>query len=209
MPYIDMTGKRFGKLTVLYHVENDRFNNAQWMCKCDCGKEKVIVGSALRKGIIVSCGCFHRFEVSKRLTTHGQSSTRLFHIWQCMKSRCNNPHHKNYNYYGGKGIKVCQEWEHDFSRFAEWANNNGYADGLTIDRIDSSKGYEPSNCKWSTRKEQQSHLSSSIHTYEINGEIHTLAQWCRIYNVPYEKTRRRILNGHHDILSALTVPSFK
>lgn len=207
MPPTDMTGKRFGRLTVLYRLPNDKHANAVWMCKCDCGNQKPIVGAALRKGVVVSCGCFHHDELISRITTHGQSRTKLFHTWQHMKARCNNPHHKHYKYYGGKGIKVCQEWENDFTIFAEWSNNNGYVEGLTIDRIDPSKGYEPSNCKWATRQEQQSHLSSCL-VYEIDGVSHNLSDWCKIYNRPHETVRKRLLNGW-DIVSALTVPPLK
>ena len=98
------------------------------------------------------------------------------------------------------------EWNDNFSRFAEWAIRNGYQDGLTIDRIDPLKGYEPSNCRWATRIEQQSHLSS-CHIYEINGVSHNIAEWCRIYNVPHERVRRRVVNEHWDILKALTTPA--
>lgn len=206
MAFIDITGKRFGRYTVLYRMENDKHGNAVWMCRCDCGNEKPVVGSSLRKGVVFSCGCYHRDKVIEIQTTHGGTKTKLFHIWQKMKSRCNNPNHKHYKYYGGKGIKICHEWEHDFSKFAEWANANGYVDGLTIDRIDPSKGYEPSNCKWSTRQEQQSHLSS-CRMYEINGESHNIAEWCRIYNVPHERVRRRVVNDNWDILKALTTPA--
>ena len=207
MPPIDMTGKRFGRYTVLYRLKNDKHGNAMWMCRCDCGAEKPVLGASLRKGIVVSCGCYHHDELIKRFTTHGQSKTRLFGIWQSMKRRCNNPHHKNFNYYGGKGIKLCAEWDSDFSKFAEWAYANGYADNLTIDRIDPSKGYEPSNCKWSTRAEQQSHLSN-CRLYEINGEVHPINTWCKIYNKPHETVRKRLLKGW-DVEKALTTPPLR
>lgn len=206
MTVIDMTGKKFGRYTVLYRVKNDKNGMAMWMCRCDCGTEKVVMGSSLRKGVTVSCGCYHRDKVAQLGTTHGKSHTRLFHIWQKMKSRCNNPHFKHYKYYGGKGIKLCSEWEHDFTAFETWALNNGYNDNLTIDRIDPLKGYEPSNCRWATRSQQQSHISS-CHLYEINGVLHNIAEWCRIYNVPHERTRRRVVDEHWDILKALTTPA--
>ena len=206
MGMVDMTGKRFGRYTVLYRTDNDKFGNAVWMCQCDCGTIKAVNGGALRKGVTVSCGCFHRDKVTQISTTHGKSRTKLFSTWQHMKARCNNPNHKHYKYYGGKGIKLCPEWEHDFSSFEQWAINNGYAEGLTIDRINPDKGYEPFNCRWATRQEQQSHISS-CHMYEIDGISHNLAEWCRIYNVPHERVRRRVVKEHWDILKALTTPA--
>ena len=207
MALIDMTGKRFGRYTVLYRVENDKYGNGQWMCKCDCGNQKVVGGSALRKGVTISCGCYHKDIVARNGTTHGQSKSRLFRIWQCMKARCNNPNNKHYSYYGGNGIKVCPEWEHDFPTFAEWANSNGYSEDLTIDRIDSSKGYEPSNCKWATRVEQQSHLRN-CKIYEINGVSHPINTWCKIFNMPHETVRKRMAKGW-SAEKALTTPSDK
>ena len=204
MPYIDITGKRFGRYTVLRYAGNDKHGCALWDCRCDCGNVKTVVGSSLRKGVVISCGCYHRDKVTEMKTTHGQSKTRLFHVWQQMKRRCNNPHHKAYGYYGGKGIKLCHEWENDFQAFSAWARSNGYDDSLTIDRINPDKGYEPSNCKWSTRQEQQSHLSN-CRIFEINGVSHPLNTWCKIYNKPHETVRKRLLNGW-DIEKALTTP---
>lgn len=207
MPVIDIAGKRFGRYTVLCRVENDKNGMARWKCRCDCGNERIVTGSSLRKGVTVSCGCYHRDKVSLMQTTHGKSNTRLFHIWQNMKARCNNPNKKYYKYYGGNGIKVCSEWEHNFEAFAEWANQNGYSEDLTIDRIDSSKGYEPSNCKWATRSEQQSHLQN-CRIYEINGISHPINTWCKIYNMPHETVRKRINKGW-DVEKALSTPSDK
>ena len=207
MPAVDMAGRRFGRYTVLYRSENDKHGNAMWMCKCDCGNQKIVAGSALRKGVTLSCGCYHKEKVAKINTTHGESKSRLFGIWQSMKARCNNPNHKHYSYYGGKGISVCEEWKHDFQSFADWANNNGYSEGLTIDRIDPIGNYEPSNCRWLSRAEQQKHLSN-CRLFEVDGETNPLNTWCKIYNMPHETVRKRIAKGW-DIKEALTVPPDK
>ena len=207
MPVKDITGQRFGKYTVISRVENNKHDMAMWLCQCDCGTQKIVMGSSLRRGLILSCGCYHKEKVSQLQTTHGQSKTRLFHLWQSIKARCNNPNNKHYSYYGGRGISLCPEWESDFSRFAEWAHNNGYDDTLTIDRIDPDKGYEPSNCKWSTRQEQQSHLRN-CRIFEINGVSHPLNTWCKIYNMPHETVRKRLEKGW-DIEKALSTPSDK
>ena len=205
---VDMTNKKFGRLTVLQRAENDRHGNACWLCECDCGSQKVVLGSSLRKGLTVSCGCYHKDEITKRSTTHNSSRTRLFREWQYMKRRCYNPNYKYYSYYGKKGITVCEEWKNDFVAFQQWSLSNGYSDNLTLDRINSDGNYEPSNCRWVTRKVQQNNRSSNI-KITINGETKTLAQWCEIYNVPHERTRNRIVNKGWNAIDALTTPKYK
>ena len=147
----DMTGQKIGKVSVLSfsHVSN---HEAMWNCRCDCGKEWIVSGHNLRAGYTVSCGCYRNKNTGKRFTKHGQSYTRLYKTWRGMKKRCFNPKNSAYYLYGGKGITVCPEWL-DFEVFAKWAVENGYLHNLTIDRIDSSGDYCPSNCQWLTRAE--------------------------------------------------------
>ena len=205
---IDLTGKTFGYLTVLNRAENNSRGDSRWLCRCKCGNEKIILGKSLRSGATVSCGCYHKEVVAKQRTTHGESKTRLFTIWQNMKRRCYNPNNKFYAYYGGRGISVCDEWLNDFTSFRDWAVSAGYDETLTIDRIDSDGNYEPSNCRWISRKAQVNNRRSN-RFYEINGERKTIAEWCEIYNVPHERTRRRVVNDGWDILDALTTPPLK
>ena len=200
----DMEGKRFGRLTVLYRMENDKHRNAVWMCRCDCGVEKPIVGNALRKGVVVSCGCYHRDRVTEMFTTHGMSKTRIRNIWNHVKQRCINPNNDAYKYYGGRGICICEEWK-SFPAFLEWSMNNGYDEDLTIDRIDTNGNYEPNNCRLVSRKVQQ---NNTRHTrlYTINGETKSIAEWCRKYGVPHERVRVRVVDKGWDIEKALTTP---
>ena len=208
MPHIDIKGKRFGRYTVIRFVGNDKHGCALWECKCDCGTVKNVLGISLRKGDIVSCGCYHKEEVAKRKTTHGLSKARIRNIWNHIKQRCTNPHDTAFKYYGGKGITICDEWLNDFMSFYEWSMANGYTDELTIDRIDTNKGYNPSNCRWVSRMVQQNNRNAA-HLFTVNGKTGSIAELCRIYNQNHETVRNRVLKKGWDIETALTTPPLK
>lgn len=179
----DLTGKRFGRLTVI-GVDDNQSRKTYYICKCDCGNIKTIRADALVAGKTISCGCRKKEqdEINLARNTHNKSDTRLYSIWLGIKSRCNNIHNSRYHRYGGRGIKVCDEWNNDFISFYEWSINNGYQDDLTIDRIDNDKGYEPSNCRWADMKTQCRNRETNINI-TIGKSTRTLTEWCEIFNL--------------------------
>lgn len=188
---IDLTGQKFGRLTVIERAETKTLpsgqHKTQWLCECDCPEHRhiVVMGTHLKNGHTQSCGCFKQ-EVStnnKTATTHGMAYSRLYYIWNGMKRRK----------YGDRRIPVCDEWQ-TFEPFCEWSLSNGYADNLTIDRIDGTKGYSPDNCRWATRKIQQNNRRNN-HLITYNGETHTTAEWAEIKNINYKTLMTRLWRG--------------
>ena len=138
------------------------------------------------------------------MTTHGKTGTRIYNTWKNMLERCTNPNHKNYCIYGGRGITVCDEWSSSFEAFFEWAVNNGYDDKLSLDRVNVDMGYNPSNCRWVTQKEQCNNTHRNINV-EIDGETHTLKQWTEILGLKYGTIASRVKRGW-DPVNALKTP---
>lgn len=213
---IDLQNERFGKLTVIKRVDNKVYKNGrstpQWLCQCNCGNKIIVAASNLRKGSTQSCGCLQKELLIKRnktvkYTTHGQSRTRLYTIWCDMKQRCLNKNQKAFKHYGERRISICDEWKNNFNSFYDWAIRNGYTDNLTIDRIDVDGNYNPSNCRWTTMKQQRRNARSNVFV-EINGVKKVLIDWCEYYKIKYTTVLSRIYSGW-EMVKAITTPSRK
>lgn len=194
MPRKDLTGQRFGRLTVIRATDQRGPDNGTvYECLCDCGNTCFVWNNRLtRKGHSRkrSCGCLH----DETHEQHGGTGTILHHKWTGMRDRCNNPNSKQYSYYGGRGIRICDEWQNSFAAFRDWALSAGYKDGLSLDRIDVNGNYCPDNCRWISMAEQQANKRSNVRI-EYNGETHTIAEWAEITGIDYKTLHRRISAG--------------
>lgn len=150
--FIDLTGQRFGRLTVIQRVENSKAGMVRWLCRCDCGNTTITTTAHLRDGHTKSCGCLGLEHATRAKIKHGQANTPLYRVFRSMHNRCELNTCKGFKWYGAKGIKVCDQWK-EFQPFMDWALSHGYKKGLTIDRIDPNKDYCPENCEWVTRSE--------------------------------------------------------
>lgn len=208
MRAIEMTGKRFGRLVVLEKSAKKKPGKIYWICKCDCGNTThPIDGASLRNGKTKSCGCFGREQVRKAHTTHGGRYSKINYIWHNMKERCNNPSYRDYENYGGRGIAVCDEWNNSFECFRDWALNNGYNPNAkrgmcTLDRINVNGNYEPSNCRWTTQKEQCNNIRKNI-VITIDGISRTITQWADESGLGEATIRYRYHHGYkgRDLIS--------
>lgn len=191
--------KEFGCLRVLgySHYDNQKkLNFIKVECK-KCGNIKSIGSNRLNKEYIYCGLCKDK----SRITIN----KRIRRIYANMKTRCYNPISNRYHCYGGRGIRVCDEWKNSFTKFQEWALQNGYADNLTLDRINNDGNYEPSNCRWVTYKQQRNN-SSTNRIIELNGNKKTITEWCDYYNIPYYIVNNRINKYGWDIEKSFITP---
>jgi len=192
MAKIDLTGQKFGKLTAIKPVGTNKSGNTLWKCKCDCGNSSVVINSNLTRGNSKSCGCTNSERLIKRNTKHNLCYTPIYNVWSSMKERCRNKNCKEYVHYGGRGIKICDEWM-DFNNFYNGMIGT-YKKGLSLDRINVNGNYEPSNCRWVTQLRQCNNKRNNLYL-TIDGVTATLADICRSYNVGYQKVWKRLKRG--------------
>lgn len=193
-PTQDFTETKVNMLNVKERVYIN--NNPFWRCVCDCGKEIFVRHTRLTHGQ-KSCGCHSTKILVERNTKHGKRSTKIYTQWANMRARCNNPKHKFYSDYGGRGISVCREWDNlkdGFENFYKWSMANGYSDELSIDRIDNNGNYEPLNCRWATSKEQCNNRRNNVFL-EYNGETHTMSEWSEIIGIKTDTIFKRLKKG--------------
>ena len=214
---MNLIGNTYGYLTVLerdFDKEYEMYkkNNKHihyWKCECVCGNIKTIRQDTLLNGLEHNCGCIDRENSKKRLLsfckTHNLSNSKLYKVYYAMISRCYNKNNKRYDSYGGRGIDMCDEWldkTNGFINFYKWSIENGYEEGLSIDRINNDYGYYPENCRWTDRKTQQNNTRFNK-IIEFNGEKHTLSEWSEILNISYTVLSTR-LNRNWSIDRAFT-----
>ncbi len=183
-------GTIFGHLTVLERLERVSGDNRYFRCRCACGAEVEVQGSHLLYSGITSCGC----DRPPRPKTSSPSERRLRTAWRHMINRCTDPADKDYGNYGGRGISVCPEWVNDFGAFRDWSLENGYAEDLSLDRIDNDGGYAPINCHWATICEQNRN-TSRVRRYTAWGETKILSVWAEDprCQVSYFALRQRVV----------------
>lgn len=209
--HIDITGQRFGRLVALSRNGNGPGRSALWLCICDCGAEVTTRGKFLREGSAQSCGCLRKERAaeanSARLFKHGETAggnSRTYRIWANMVSRCTNPNFDSYPYYGGRGIEVCERWR----TFAHFLADMGRApEGMSIERNDSDGNYEPTNCRWATKREQASNTRRNVHL-TMGAETKTMSEWSRHVGLSIGTIHSRLKRGW-PVEKALTTPRRK
>lgn len=173
--YRDIAGQRFGHLIAIKYVGSTKGGRARWNCKCDCGKENIVLQSSLVTGNTTSCGCV----LKAKITRHGMSNTALYKVWQSMKTRCSNPNSNRFEYYGGKGISYDPAWENFEGFYADM--HEGYKGGITLDRIDRTKGYSQENCRWVNVTVQNNNKSNNLSIF-YHGRAHTPKEIAKLIN---------------------------
>lgn len=179
MRFVDLTGRKFGRLTVVATAGKNKRGRILWACECSCGATTIVAGSDLTTGNTKSCGCLQKDRTSQAAHKHGFNGTSTYSSWACMKERCLNPKNKGYKDYGGRGITVCERW----MRFEDFLADMGEKpEGATIERIDNDKGYFPENCRWASKLEQNRNRRSN-RRITFQGETRTLSEWAEILGI--------------------------
>lgn len=189
-----LIGERFGKVLVLEKTTKREHRHIVYKCICDCGNITFVSGNKLKQGNTKSCGCLKKIN---HYAIHHKSNTRLYSTWSSIKKKCYCKSNKDYKYYGGRDIKICNEWRDSFQAFYDWAMNNGYQENLTIDRIDVNGNYESTNCRWVDMKTQNNNQRKNVRlTY--NNKTMTISEWSEYLNLPRSTISWRKHQGYDD-----------
>ena len=191
----DLTGKRFGRLTVTGFAGIVSGGMSSWNCRCECGNEPVVRISSLNSGKTKSCGCLSRETIITRSTTHGMSHSREWVAWSSLRQRCEDKNHISYPRYGAIGIKVCERWNQSFENF--FADMGKCPEGCSIDRINNAGDYEPGNCRWATDFQQRTNKRTN-RIVEFNGKSQTAVEWDIELGFPRGTIRARLFRGFSD-----------
>ncbi|MGI5274748.1 hypothetical protein ACQEUU_37325 [Nonomuraea sp. CA-218870] len=204
MKLVDLTGQRFGRLTV-----TGPYANRRWTCRCDCGNVKAMLQYSLRNGRAKSCGCLRSEKTAERNRIHGMTRRNEkpseFTIWVSMRARCEDPNSQGYPRYGGRGIAVCERWSSSFAAFYEDMGPRPSSDHQ-LDRIDNDGPYSPENCRWLDRVGQANNRRDN-EVLTINGETKTIAEWARETGLKYHTLFQRIFKLGWSVERALTQPT--
>lgn len=196
---VDMTGKKYGRLTVLGRDYTIIHTHAHWRCLCECGNEVTIRGTSIRQGDYVSCGCYRRDRGADMMTKHEMYYHPSYQTWNHMMTRCYNEKCEDYPDYGGRGIEVCERW-HDVRLFCEDMGER--PKGLSIDRIDVNGNYEPSNCRWATDEIQVNNRRNST-AIEFEGKTYTNSQLARKLNIKPQDLHYYLFNRKLEVREAI------
>ena len=195
MRLVDLTGQKFGRLTVISRAEN-KGKETCWKCQCDCGNEVIVQGNNLKNGHTVSCGCFRREKTSESHKTHGMKGTSIHNTWSHIKARCFNPNSKHYKDYGGRGITMFPEWIDNFQAFYDYVSKLEHygEDGYTLDRINNDGNYEPDNLRWADKKTQGRNTRRNIYV-EYQGVMMCLKDAAELSGINYDTLLARYYAG--------------